>query len=259
MSAPTALVTGAASGIGRATAARMLTRGARVIGLDIDERRLKEAADELPGLVPVVCDLADLAAVDTLGDYIVPEIDEVDVLCNVAGALHPGGLDTYDMAQFDRTIRVMLLAPAHLARLVLPGMHRRGHGVIVNMGSVYSLIGGDAKGAYIAAKWGLRGLTKQIALEGARRGVRAFTVCPGHVLSPLLAEQAAREGELRGVTAGVRCKQLKEQMPAGEFVTAEKVAEVVDWLAWEAPTAMTGADIPVDGAWTAGTLSGLRG
>lgn len=256
MSAPTVLITGAASGIGRATAERMLDDGARVIGLDIDEHRLKEAAHELVGLHPVVCDLGDLDAVDALGAE--PWLADVGVLCNIAGALDPGDLAGYDMARFDRTVTVMQLAPAHLAHLVLPHMYARNHGVIVNMGSVYSLIGGNGKGGYVTAKGGLRSLTRQIALEGARRGVRAFTVCPGHVVSPLLDEQAAREGEMLDIPADVRYGQLEAEMPTGKFVTPHDVAAVVSWLTWGAPMAMTGADISIDGGWTAGTVSGLR-
>ena len=250
-----ALVTGAGSGIGRATAAALLGQGMIVYGLDRDEDALHVASITAPRLRPIVCDLADLAAVDTLPQRH-PEVADVDVLANIAGALSPSDLATGQPTDWDHTLAAMLAAPMHLAALVLPGMYARRRGVVINMGSVYAELGGDAKGGYVAAKHGLAGVTRQIILEGAPWGVRAFLVNAAHVESPLLDGQAEREGALLGVAPEVRRKQLAAQIPSGRFVTATEVAELITWLVTAAPPSLTGA-ISLDGGWLAGTASGL--
>ena len=253
----TALVTGAASGIGYATAAAFAAAGARVLGLDYHEAALARAVGEIPGLQPIVCDLSNLEdEVDRLVDRH-RVLAEVDVVANIAGRLDPAPLAAGLLREGDWTIRTMLQAPTHITQLLLPYMYARGDGVFINMSSVYGVLGGDGKGTYSIAKHGLLGLTRQTALEGARRGVRAFLVCPGHVETHLLADQAVTEGAFTGETPDQRLDTLRGQHPMGRFVGPDEVATVCLWLAADAPHAMTGCVIPVDCGWTAGTVSGL--
>jgi 3-hydroxybutyrate dehydrogenase len=244
------MVTGAASGIGRAIVDRMLTdTAADVIAVDRDHERLMElkAHRQAWRLTTIHCDLANRAAVADLPT-------DVDVLVNNAGRLDPGALAGYDLDAAEWTLRVMLHAPMQLTAQVLPYMIAAGDAVVINMGSVYSIIGGDDKGAYDVAKHALVGLTRKIALENGPF-VRSVLVCPAHVESPLLDRQCVDEAAMLGVSAAAREAALRGQIPTGRFVTPEEVAANVVFLCSPHARSITGSVYPIDGGWTAGTRS----
>src|SRR5947208_4531970 len=180
-----ALVTGAASGIGAALARRLAADGAQVLAVDRDEAGLAELARHA-SVEPVPCDLSDLAAVDALpGD--------VDVLVNNAGLQHVAPIPEFDPDRFSLLLRVMLEAPFRLARRTLPHMYARGWGRVINISSVHGLRASPFKAGYVAAKHGLEGLSKVIALEAAPHGVTSNCINPAYVRTPLVERQVAAQ------------------------------------------------------------------
>ena len=161
LSGRTALVTGAASGIGAAVARRMAADGAAVLAVDRDAEGIKALARDVPGVEPVTCDLSDLDAVDALPA-------QVDVLVNNAGLQHVAPVHEFDPERFSLILTIMLEAPFRMARRMLPHMYERGWGRVINISSVHGLRASPFKSAYVTAKHGLEGLSKVIALEGAR-------------------------------------------------------------------------------------------
>lgn len=248
----TVMVTGAASGIGHAITRRLLTdTKADIVAVDIDAARLAAWRDDRDNgwrVTPIVCDLADPDAVDHLPSG-------VDILVNNAGRLTPASLREVSMRDVEHTLRVMLHAPIQLTRAVLPHMHARGDGLIINMGSVYSLTGGDDKGAYAIAKHGLLGLTRQIALEEARHGVRSVLIAPAHVASPLLTRQCIDEAALLRVPPEDRATALAGQLATNEFVLPDEVAAACVYLTRPEARSITGCAFEIDGGWLAGTRS----
>ncbi|HZC27253.1 MAG TPA: SDR family NAD(P)-dependent oxidoreductase, partial [Actinopolymorphaceae bacterium] len=187
----TALVTGGASGIGRACAVRLAEVGARVVVLDRDEAGATAVAGEVGGEA-VVVDLADLAGVDRLAP-------QADVLVNNAGIQHVAPVEEFPPETFALILRVMLEAPFRLARAVLPGMYARGWGRLIHISSAHGHRASPFKSAYVAAKHGLEGLSKVLALEGATRGVTSNTVCPGYVRTQLVERQLAAQARSHGI------------------------------------------------------------
>jgi 3-hydroxybutyrate dehydrogenase len=240
----TALVTGAASGIGAACARRLATAGAKVTVLDVDRQGAERVAAEVDGTA-LVADLAaprdwdglDLAA---------------DVLVNNAGMQHVAPVEAFPPERFQAMVAVMLEAPFRLARAVLPGMYRRGWGRVVNVSSVHGLRASPYKSAYVAAKHGLEGLSKVIALEGGPRGVTANCVCPAYVRTPLVQGQIADQARLHGVSeAEVVGRVLLTEPAIKRLVEPEEVAEVVLFLCSGAASFVNGASLTLDGGWTA--------
>jgi NAD(P)-dependent dehydrogenase (short-subunit alcohol dehydrogenase family) len=257
---PTAIVTGAASGSGRAITEKFAEHDWAVFGLDMDEDGLKMLADEQPLVTPVTCDLADLDAVTDLAR--IDGFTDADVLVNCAGKLDPGYAGSYGADRYRRTVDSMLTAPMILTDLVLPGMYDRWEsgrqpGAIVNIGSFYSLIGGAIKGGYTAAKWGLLGTTKTVGLEAARRtgtGVRTVLIAPPHVDSPLFdPKQIQAEADLLRKPTSERAAQLVGQIPTGVLGTPERVAGAIWWwLTDPAALDITATALDMSGGITAG-------
>jgi 3-hydroxybutyrate dehydrogenase len=241
----TALVTGAASGIGAALARRLAADGAAVLAVDRDEAGLKVLADVAPGVEPVVCDLADLAAVDALPA-------EVDVLVNNAGLQHVAALPDFDPDRFSLILRVMLEAPFRLARRILPHMYRRRWGRVVNISSAHGLRASPFKAAYVAAKHGLEGLSKVIALEGASRGVTSNCINPAYVRTPLVEKQIADQSRVHGIDEDTVIEQIMLQPVAVKrLVEPDEVAELAAVLYGPASASITGSSLSMDGGWTA--------
>jgi 3-hydroxybutyrate dehydrogenase len=239
-----ALVTGAASGIGRACAERLAAAGAVVVAVDRDAAALEVLTSKID-VEPVTVDLADLDAVD--------ELDlAVDIVVNNAGLQHVAPIEDFPPERFSYLLRVMLEAPFRIVRKALPHMYARGWGRIVTISSVHGLIASPYKAAYTAAKHGVEGLSKVIALEGAAHGVTSNCVNPAYVNTPLVSSQVAAQAENLGIDAD---KVIDEVMlgPAAvkRLIEPAEVAELVTYLCGDAASAITGASLKIDGGWTA--------
>ncbi len=244
----TALVTGGASGIGRAVAVRLAAEGARVVVLDRDEAGAKQAAADLGG-DHLVADLSDGASIDALG----LGVDvHADILVNNAGVQHVAAVEDFDPERFGFIQRLMLEAPFRLARGLLPGMYERGFGRLVHVSSVHGHRASPYKAAYVAAKHGLEGLSKVIALEAAGRGVTSNTVCPGYVRTPLVEGQIADQARSHGVGEDeVLDDVLLARTPVKRLVDPEEVANMVAFLCGPGTDSVTGSSFLMDGGWTA--------
>jgi 3-hydroxybutyrate dehydrogenase len=242
-----ALVTGAASGIGAAIAERFVAAGAVVVAVDRDKTGLKELAARLGdgSVEPVQADLADLDAIADLPT-------DVDILVNNAGIQYTAPVREFPIERWDAIIAINLSAAFCAIRTVLPQMESRGWGRIINIASTHGIVASIQKAAYVAAKHGLIGLTKVVALETATTGITCNAICPGWVLTPLVQKQiddiAAREG--LGPEAA-RAKLLGEKQPSLQFATPEQIGALAAFLCSDAAAQIRGAALPVDGGWTA--------
>jgi 3-hydroxybutyrate dehydrogenase len=239
-----AMVTGGASGIGRACAVRLAAAGATVVVVDRDAAAAEAVAAEVGGTA-VAVDLSDLDAVDRL------DLD-VDVLVNNAGLQHVAPLHEFPVDRFSYILRLMLEAPFRLVRGALPAMYDRGWGRIVNVSSVHGLRASAYKSAYVTAKHGLEGLSKVIALEGAEHGVTSNCVNPAYVRTPLVEGQIADQARAHGLSAAEVVEQVM-LAPAAlkRLIEPEEVADAVAWLCSPAATSVTGSSLVMDGGWTA--------
>lgn len=244
----TALVTGGASGIGRAVAGRLARAGAEVLVLDRDEAGAKEVAYDVGGDYRVA-DLSDSTALEGLG---LGDQLRVDILVNNAGIQHVAPVEDFDPERFALIQKVMLEAPFRLARLVLPGMYERNWGRLVHVSSVHGHRASAFKAAYVSAKHGLEGLSKVIALEAAGRGVTSNTVCPGYVRTPLVEGQIADQARSHGIDeAEVVDDVLLSRTPVKRLVEPGEVADLVAFLCGPGTDSITGTSFLMDGGWTA--------
>ena len=242
----TALVTGGASGIGRACATRLAAAGAAVVLVDRDDA-VKDVAATLGGAA-LVADLVDLDGLDALGG---PGL-AADILVNNAGFQHVAPIEEFPPETFGAILRLMLEAPFRLARRLLPGMYETGWGRIVNISSVHGHRASAYKSAYVAAKHGLEGLSKVIALEGAPHGVTSNCVSPAYVRTPLVERQIEQQATAHGIAA----EEVVERImlaPAAlkRLIEPDEVAELVAYLCAPESSFITGTSIMVDGGWSA--------
>jgi 3-hydroxybutyrate dehydrogenase len=240
----TALVTGAASGIGRACAVRLASAGARLVLVDVDADAAGALADRIGGIALQV-DLSDPEAVDRLdGGY--------DILINNAGLQHVAPLPEFPADRFAYIQRVMVEAPFRLVRRALPHMYGQDWGRVVNISSVHGLRASPFKVAYVAAKHGLEGLSKVVALEGAPHGVTANCINPGYVRTPLVEGQIADQAAAHGIAESeVLEKILLTRSAVKRLIEPAEVAELVAYLCSPVAGFITGASIALDGGWTA--------
>jgi 3-hydroxybutyrate dehydrogenase len=240
-----ALVTGGASGIGRACAQRLAAAGAEVIIVDLKAEGAREAAAEIGGKA-VAADLSDMAAVDAL------DCGDLDIMINNAGFQHVSPLPDFPPEIFASILRIMVEAPFRLVRRALPGMYERGWGRVVNISSVHGLIASPYKAAYVTAKHALEGLSKVTALEGAAHGVTSNCVNPAFVRTPLVDKQIADQAAAHGIEPDeVIEKIMPDRAAIKRLIEPEQVAELVAYLCCPAAEFITGASIPIDGGWTA--------
>jgi 3-hydroxybutyrate dehydrogenase len=247
LSGHTALVTGAASGIGRAVAVRLAADGAEVLLLDRDEAGVKETAGEVGGEHLV----ADLSDASTIADL---ELGRrgIDILVNNAGIQHVAPVEEFEPERFATIHAVMLHAPFLLARALLPGMYDSGWGRIVHVSSVHGHRASAYKSAYVSAKHGLEGLSKVIALEAADKGVTSNTVCPGYVRTPLVEGQISDQATSHGIAEDeVLDDVLLARTPVKRLVEPEEVAAVVAFLCGPGTGSINGSSHLMDGGWTA--------
>ena len=244
LSGRTALVTGAASGIGAACARALAATGATVIAADLDAEGAEQIAAEVGGRSWAI-DLSDLDALEGL------ELD-IDVLVNNAGVQTVSPLVDFDPRRFRMMIDLMLTAPFLLVRAALPRMYERGFGRVVNLSSVHGLRASAYKSAYVAAKHGLEGLSKVTALEGGPHGVTSNCVNPGYVRTPLVEKQVADQARTHGLEESeVIEKIMLTESAIKRLVEADDVADLVTWLCGDSAAMVTGASYTMDGGWSA--------
>lgn len=243
-------MTGAASGLGRACAVRLAAAGAHVLVVDLDEVGARAVAEECGGTA-VGCDLADLPAVDALAAE-TGGLGDVDIVVNNAGLQHVAAVHEFPPECFSLLLTVMLEAPFRIVRAVLPGMYERGWGRIVNVSSVHGHRASPYKSAYVAAKHGLEGLSKVVALEGAEHGVTSNCVAPGYARTPLVARQVADQARQHGIDPDDVVREIM-LAPAAikRLVEPAEVAELVAWLCGPHGSFVTGTSVLMDGGWTA--------
>jgi 3-hydroxybutyrate dehydrogenase len=240
----TALVTGAASGIGAACARRLAAAGAKVTVLDRDHEGAARVAAEVGG-TPLVADLAEPSSLDGLDLA-------ADVLVNNAGFQHVAPVEEFPPDRFAAMLALMVETPFRLARAVLPGMYERGWGRVVNISSVHGLRASPYKSAYVAAKHGLEGLSKVIALEGGPRGVTSNCVCPAYVRTPLVENQIADQARIHGISEAEVVEKVMLTEPAiKRLLEPDEVADAVLWLCSPAAAFVNGTSLVLDGGWTA--------
>jgi len=241
-----ALVTGAASGIGRATAALFAAEGADLILTDRDVDRLAEHF--MPGALSQPADVSRAADVQTLVGAALARFERIDVLCNIAGRSVFGDLLSTNETEWDEILASNLKSVFLCSKAVLPGMIERRHGVIVNMGSVWGLAAGSHAAAYCASKGAILALTRSMAVDYAKHGIRVNALCPGGVETPMIDRYAAA---LPNVSAAAARNFLKTGHPLGRLAEPEEIARAALFLACDDSSFMTGSDLVVDGGFLA--------
>ena len=254
----TALITGSTSGIGLGIAEALAATGANIILNGFGDSNAIEAIRA--GIakqynVKVRYDGADMGKPESIAAMMARAIDEfgsVDILVNNAGIQHVAPVDEFPIDKWNAILAINLSAAFHTTRLALPSMKRNRWGRIVQIASAHALVASPYKSAYVAAKHGIAGFTKSVALEVAAQGITVNAVCPGYVWTPLVEKQIPETAKARGITEQqVINDVLLAAQPTKQFVTIEQVAGLATYLASAAAASVTGAIIPIDGGWTA--------
>lgn len=259
MNKRTIFITGGASGIGLGMAETLVKQGHHVIVADINESAAQEAAavlaskfgsinDGSASAVAVdVCDAAQIAALpEALGKL------TVDVLINNAGIQHVSNLEDFPADKWQQLISIMLVGPALTIQALLPAMKAQNFGRIINVGSIHSLVASPFKSAYVAAKHGLLGLAKTVALETGDYDITINTLCPAYVKTPLVEQQIAAQAKENNMTEDEVVKKIMlEPMPKKQFIEVQELADTAAFLMTNSAKNITGQAITLDGGWTA--------
>ena len=254
----TALITGSTSGIGLAMARAFAAEGAAVMingfgdAGEIEAIRAELEATAGTKALYDGADLTDAQAVDAMIARCTTEIDSPDILVNNAGIQFVAPVTELPTDKWDAIIAVNLTAVFHTTRLALPTMRAKGWGRIINTASAHSLVASPNKAAYVAAKHGVAGFTKSVALECATDGVTVNCISPGYVWTGLIEKQIPDTMAARGLTRDqVINDVLLAAQPTKQFVTVDQVAALALFLARDEAASITGANLSMDGGWTA--------
>ncbi|MEY3201022.1 MAG: hypothetical protein RIR70_572 [Pseudomonadota bacterium] len=254
----TALITGSTSGIGLGIAEGFAAEGVNLVINGFGD------ATEIEGIraglasrfgVKVIYDGADMSKpeqIEAMMKRAAAEFGGVDILVNNAGIQHVCPVDEFPTAKWDAILAINLSSAFHTTRLALPYMKSKGWGRVINVASAHALVASPFKSAYVAAKHGIMGFTKTVALEVAERGITCNAICPGYVLTPLVEKQIPDTAKARGITEEqVKRDVLLAAQPTKQFVTVQQVAGTAIFLCSDAAASITGTNISVEGGWTA--------
>ena len=253
-----AIITGSTSGIGLGVAEAMAKSGMNVMlngfgdAAEIEATRARLASSYG---VDVRYNGADMTKPDQIEALVTDAraaFGQVDVVVNNAGIQHVSPVEEFPIEKWDAIIAINLSSAFHTTRAAFAGMKSRGWGRIINIASAHGLVASPFKSAYVAAKHGILGFTKTIALEGAQHGVTCNSICPGYVLTPLVAAQIPDTAKARGITEEeVKRDVLLAAQPTKEFVTVEQLGALAVFLCSDDAAQINGAALPVEGGWTA--------
>ena len=246
-----ALVTGGASGIGRAIAEMFAREGLRVVIADINAHDGARVAQELNGQF-IHTDLAQQPECRRLVDEALAQQERIDILVNVAGFQHIDPIEVFPEAVWEKMLAVMLTAPFLLTKYVWPGMKARQWGRIVNIASIHGMVASPYKSGYIAAKHGLIGLTRTAALEGGPFGITVNAIAPAYVRTPLVEKQIHDQARTRGISPeDVIAQVMLEPAAIKRLIEPQEVAAMVRYLCSDDARNITGSVFTIDAGWTA--------
>ncbi|MEE2693101.1 MAG: 3-hydroxybutyrate dehydrogenase [Pseudomonadota bacterium] len=253
-----ALVTGSTSGIGLGIAASLAAAGAKIAlnGLgdlrEIEMTRDRLAAEHDVTVVYADADLSKPDAISGMMNFARDALGPIDILVNNAGIQYVAPVDEFPTAKWDAILAINLSSAFHAIRAVLPEMKARKWGRIINIASAHGLVGSPFKSAYVAAKHGVLGLTKVVALEAAESGVTCNSICPGYVWTPLVEKQIEDQARAHKISREkVITDVLLKAQPNKRFAQTSEIGALTAFLCSDGGASITGAALPVDGGWTA--------
>jgi 3-hydroxybutyrate dehydrogenase len=254
----TALVTGSTSGIGQAIAEALAAHGANVMLNGLGDagaiEALRSGIEKRHGVRALYhgADMTAAAQIEDLVRRTEADLGAVDILVNNAGVQHVAPVDEFPVEKWDWVIAINLTAVFHGTRMALPGMKKRGWGRIINIASAHGLVASPNKSAYVAAKHGVVGFTKTVALEVAETAIRCNAICPGFLRTPLVEKQIEDQARIHGVSIEKSMRDIiLAPQPTKQFVKVEEVAAMALYLSSEAAAQINGASFSIDGGWTA--------
>ena len=252
------LVTGSTSGIGLGIARALAAAGSEVVlnGFGKPEvvahTQAKIAAEFEVGVSYSPADMSKPDAIRGLIEDTLAWSGRLDILVNNAGIQHVAPIQDFPIEKWDAILAINLSSAFHTTRLVLPSMLRNKWGRIINIASAHGLVASPFKAAYVAAKHGIVGLTKVVALETAEQGITCNAICPGYVYTPLVEAQIDGQAKSHGIPREQVIRDvLLAQQPNKRFATVEELGALAGFLASDAAASITGVALPVDGGWTA--------
>jgi 3-hydroxybutyrate dehydrogenase len=254
----TAIVTGSTSGIGQGMAYALARAGCNVMlnGLGdaatIESERAKMEKDTGSKIAFNGADMTKPDQIEAMIKETKSKFGSVDIIVNNAGVQHVAPIDEFPPEKWDQIIAINLTSAFHMTRLALPYMKEAGWGRVINLASAHALVASPFKGAYVAAKHGLAGLTKTVALEVAEKNITVNAICPGYVHTPLVDKQIGDQAKARGISEDEVVKTvILGAQPTKKFTTVEQIGDFAVFLCSDSAQNITGAILPIDGGWTA--------
>ena len=245
------IITGGTGGIGFAIASHFAAQGHSVVIADLQQGAIDDKVAQLQAqgysAAGIVLDVTDAASIANCAMRY-----PADILINNAGIQHVARLEDFPPEKWQQLINVMLTGPAMLSRAMLPGMRARNFGRIINIGSIHALVASPFKSAYVAAKHGLLGFSKVVALENADKNITINTICPAYVKTPLVEQQIAAQAKEHNLTEQQVIEQIMlAPMPQKAFIGVDEIAAAAGFLCNDAARHITAQTLVLDGGWTA--------